>query len=68
MGWKSTIDIKRRDAINAIISTIDKTPYDEMSNEELETLMYNLGIGDEAGKPYYGHNFNVHNDEDEIDN
>jgi hypothetical protein len=68
MGWKSTIEITRKEAIQAIISSLDKTPYDEMTNEQLEDMMYQLGIGDDVDKPYYGHNFIIHNSEDEIDN
>jgi len=57
MGWKSTIEITRKEAIQAIISSLDKTPYDEMTNDELEELMYKLDIGDDTDKPYYGYNF-----------
>lgn len=68
MGWKSTIEITRREAIQAIISSLDKTPYDEMSNEQLEDMMYGLNIGDDINKPYFGHNFTIRDNEDEIDN
>ena len=68
MGWKSTIEITRKEAIQAIISSLDKTAYDEMSNEELEDIMYQMGIGDDIDKPYYGHNFTIRNSEDEFDN
>ena len=59
MGWKSTIFLTRKDAINAIMASLDKTPYDEMTNEELENVMYELEIGDDTEKPYYGHNFTI---------
>jgi hypothetical protein len=65
MGWKSTIDITRSEAIRAIIDTINRKSYDEMSNEELEDVMYGLGIGDDVGKPYFGHNFNIKDKLDE---
>lgn len=68
MGWKSTIEITRKEAIQAIISSLDKTPYDEMTNEQLEDMMYQLDIGDDVNKPYYGYNFIIRNNEDEIDN
>ena len=68
MGWKSTIEITRKEAIQAIISSLDKTPYDEMTNEQLEDMMYQLDIGDDAHKPYYGYNLIIRNNEDEIDN
>ena len=57
MGWKSTIDITRAEAIQAIMASLDKTPYDEMSDDELKDVMYQLGIGDDVDKPYY--NFNI---------
>lgn len=63
MGWKSTIDITREEAIYAIISSLEKKPYDDMTNEELENLMYELGIGDDINKPYFGHNFNIYDNE-----
>ena len=68
MGWKSTIEITRKEAIQAIIASLDKTPYDEMTNDELEELMYKLDIGDDTDKPYYGHNFIIRNSDEEIDN
>ncbi|GEM_PF-3223564 len=68
MGWKSTIEITRKEAIQAIISSLDKTPYDEMTNEQLEDMMYQLDIGDDVDKPYYGYNFTIRNSEGEIDN
>jgi hypothetical protein len=59
MGWKSTINITRREAITAIMHAVDKTPYDDMTNEQLEDMMCELGIGNEIGLPYYGYNFDV---------
>lgn len=59
MGWKSTIDLTRKEAIDAIVKALDRTPYDEMSNEELENMMSKLDIGDDPNLPYYGHNFNI---------
>lgn len=67
MGWKSTITVTRRQAIQAIVQVIDKTPYDEMTNEELSDMMYQLGIGEDVGKPYYGHNFIVDDVESETE-
>lgn len=68
MGWKSTIEITRKEAIQAIISSLDKIPYYEMTNEQLEDMMYQLDIGVDLNKPYYGHNFIIRNSEDEIEN
>lgn len=68
MGWKSTIEITRIQAIQAIIESLDKTPYDDMTNDELENMMYELNIGDDIDKPYFGYNFIIRNTEDEIDN
>lgn len=68
MGWKSTIEITRKDAIKAIMESLDRTPYDGMSNEQLEEMMYRLDIGDDIKKPYFGYNFTVLDTEDEVDN
>lgn len=67
MGWKCTIDITRKEAIAAIIATLNSTSYDDMSNEELKDMMYGLGIGDEVGKSYYGYNFTIHDSEKDIE-
>ena len=68
MGWKSTKVITREEAIKAIMQSLDETPYDEMSNEELTEVMYQLDIGDDENKPYYGHNFLIADSKDETDN
>jgi len=57
MGWKATAEITRKKAINLIMNSIDKTPYDKMTNEELIDLIYDLNIGDDINKPYYGCKF-----------
>lgn len=62
MGWKSTIELTRSEAIKAIMSALDRKPFDEMSNEELEEIMYGLGIGDDLDKPYFGRNFTIRDD------
>jgi len=67
MGWKSTINLTRKEAIQAIMQSLEETPYDKMSNEELERLMYKLNIGDELHLPYFGHNFSIHNDDIKFD-
>ena len=62
MGWKSTITLTRREAITAIRQCLET--YETKSNFELEEIMYDLGIGDDPNKPYFGHNFEiVDNDE-----
>jgi hypothetical protein len=71
MGWKSTITLTREEAIQAILLSLNKTPFEDMTNIELEEAMYRLGIGDEPGKPYYGHNFiitDVEEDKQEYEN
>lgn len=57
MGWKSSIEITRKEAIIAIIKSQEETLYDQMSNEQLEEMMSRLDIGDDPNKPYYGYNF-----------
>ena len=65
MGWKSTIDITRKEAISAIIKSIFKTSsLDDISNSKLEEIMYKLNIGDDVDLPYYGYNFNIKNHEE----
>jgi hypothetical protein len=59
MGWKSTIDISRDQAISVILSSQDRKKYETMTNNELEDMMSELGIGDDPQLPYHGHNFNI---------
>jgi len=61
MGWKSTIDISREEAIYAILKSMPND-LEDLTNTELEDLMYKLGIGEDTDKPYYGYNFNVVDD------
>lgn len=56
MGWKSTIDISREEAIALIAK---RTGYKELNNEQLADLLDELGYGDDIELPYYGYNFNV---------
>lgn len=56
MGWKSTINITRQEAIQAIIAAQKDNCYDDLSNEELTNMMYALNIGDDINLPYFGHN------------
>ena len=64
---KSTIDITRAEAIQAIKRTFYMTGlvlsdacHDVLTNDELKDNMYRLGIGDDIDKPYYGYNFNIY--------
>jgi hypothetical protein len=57
MGWKSTIDLSRREAISRIMDRINDI--ENMSNNELSVLMESLGYGDNTELPLYGHNFNI---------
>jgi len=41
------------------MAALDKTPYDDMTNQELESIMYDLNFGDDLDKPYFGRNFNI---------
>jgi len=60
MGWKSTLDLSREDAIRLIMAAQTRTPFDEMTNSELEELLYGYGYGDTLDLPHYGYNFIVH--------
>lgn len=57
MGWKSTMELTRKEAIMAIMTALQETPYDNMTNKELEDKMDELNIGDDINLPYYGYNF-----------
>ena len=60
MGWKSTITITKDDAIRAIMETMNiENPYSKLSAAALEQIMYDLGIGEDYNKPYFGHNFEI---------
>ena len=65
MGWKSTIDITREQAINLILAAQDRKSYEEMTNEELENLLYGFGYGDDTRLSYYGYNFSIIDKENE---
>jgi hypothetical protein len=57
MGWKSTIDIKRSEAIQLLISQMIKL--EDKSNRELSEMLESYGFGEDSKLPYYGHNFMV---------
>lgn len=61
MGWKSTIDITRNEAKRLIMQKLDML--DELTNQQLDDMLEGLGYGDDANLPYYGHNFNIVDDE-----
>lgn len=54
MGWKSTKQITRKEAITLIISRAM-----DASNQELALALENLGYGEDLELPHYGCNFNV---------
>lgn len=62
MGWKSTLDITREQAIEMIMLGLNRKPFEEMSNQELEEMLYSLGYGDKPELGYYGYNFSVLNE------
>ena len=54
MGWKSTIDISRKEAAQLILARLL-----DATNEELSSALDSLGYGDNPELNYYGHNFIV---------
>lgn len=54
MGWKSTIDINRNEAMTLILNRISIA-----SNDEISSILTDLGFGDNTELPYYGYNFNL---------
>lgn len=61
MGWKSTQTLSRSEAIKLILEYSLKS-YD-ISNRELEEMLYSMEFGDNSDLPYYGCNFTVEDDE-----
>lgn len=59
MGWKSTATITREQAINLILAARSRKPFEAMTNEELENVLYSQGYGDDTNLSYYGYNFSV---------
>ena len=61
MGWKSTLELTRKEAIELILNNIDT-----MSNDEL-SFMLSAGFGENLNLPHYGRNFRVHNNDAKFD-
>lgn len=63
MGWKSTIDITREQAISLATKELAKKIAEVhiMSDTKLEDLLEELGYGETQGMEYFGHNFNIVN-------
>jgi len=57
MGWKSTVDITKKEAIRLIFAKMADVY--TMSDRELGETLELLGYGDDDKLPYYGHNFNI---------
>jgi len=57
MGWKSTIDITREEAISAIMSQMNTLQ--DKTDVELAQMLYELGFGDDTDKKWFGHNFSI---------
>ena len=60
MGWKSTAEITRSEAKRLIMQKLINI--DQLSNEELENMIEELGYGEDTNLEYYGHNFIVTNE------
>lgn len=55
MGWKSTRDIEKSEAIRLIFERLSQVH--KLSNDELSDILEALGYGDDINLPYYGYNF-----------
>lgn len=55
MGWKSTVNITREEALSLCFSFLSKLH--TKSNEDLGDIVGALGYGEDQSLPYYGHNF-----------
>ena len=60
MGWKSTINVTRDEAIKAIVEQM--VTLNDKTNKELEDMLEDYGFGHDSKLKWYGHNFIV-NDE-----
>jgi len=61
MGWKSTVDITRDEAIRLAIKSISNVY--NMSDIELEDFLEQLGYGDTQSMEYFGYNFRIINNQ-----
>jgi hypothetical protein len=57
MGWKSTVDITRKEALRLVFARM--ADVHTMSDGDLGDMLETLGYGDDTNLPYYGHNFLV---------
>ena len=62
MGWKSTVDITREEAIRLAIKAISNVY--TMSDTELEDFLEELGYGETQGMEYFGRNFRIVHNQD----
>ena len=61
MGWKSTVDITREQAIQLATRELAKKigEIHTMSDTQLEDYLEELGYGETQGMEYFGHNFRI---------
>jgi hypothetical protein len=59
MGWKSTIEISREEAIRLVQSKLSDNRFDELTNRDIEYMMEDMGFGDNPDWEYFGYNFFV---------
>jgi hypothetical protein len=65
MGWKSTVDITRKEAIKLIFTRM--ADVHTMSDYDLGQMLETLGYGEDMNLPYYGHDFLIIDKEDPCD-
>ena len=68
MGWKSTIEITRQEAIRLILQRMNDNILNSLSNRDLEYMVEDIGYGDNPEWEYFGHNFFVVNEIKEFEN
>jgi len=61
MGWKSTVDISRDEAIRLATKELAKKigEVHTMSDTELEDFLEELGYGETQGMECFGYNFRI---------
>jgi hypothetical protein len=61
MGWKSTMDIPRKEARGLVMEQLAKllSGINQLSDSELADMLELFGYGEMEDLPYFGYNFKI---------
>ena len=62
MGWKSGRTISRDAAIDTLIKAKYRKLFERLTNDELENMLSEEGVGDDDDLDFYGYNLTVTDD------